>query len=295
MTNRYLNAKELCSIPAVRHRVFLAIDKAYKYGKDPNELNLPEGASITTTMTSGFGFIPDLSLQAICLAPDRSLGYSQVLIAVRGTREMAQWNTNMQFVPAETHFGLRGHAGFLKMATSCFEELFFILGQREDLRITNDQFLFVGHSLGGALSHIFSVFMNERLSSLGSRSSQVVNITLGQPSVWHTTPIFPKRGRSHLRAEAMIGRDNIVRVIVDGNKNQDPITVLNQAGSGLVSVLSFVSGSVRNVGIFKHIGWEWKGRVATDKVICHDMAFYALIMLNDVVLQDSDFELSLHM
>lgn len=285
MSDKFLNAKQLCALPQARRKIFDAIETAYNLYDNPR-INLPRGSLITTPMTSGFGIIPDASLQAIIFPPDKYLKYDQVIIAFRGTQRRSEWHTNINLQIGESRFGLRGHSGFISMAQSVSTEIFELL-QRFDPNKT--QFLFVGHSLGGALSHILAVFV--KFLRAGS-ASHIVNITLGQPSVWHTTPVF---NGSYLQAEALLGRDNIVRVICVGNR-QDIVTLLAQVGSGAGAVLSFAVASLGNVGVFKHIGWEWKCETETgNDLMCHGMQFYGQIMKNDKKLSDVNFELSIHL
>ncbi len=99
-----------------------------------------------------------------------------LIIAIQGTKELADWRTNVQ-VRKRNRFGMRMHRGFAKAAQSIEYDVVGALVEYDECPI-----IITGHSLGGAVAVGVALAVQEFLRS-AARPQKVALITFGQPKV----------------------------------------------------------------------------------------------------------------
>ncbi|KAJ1974578.1 hypothetical protein H4R35_003546, partial [Dimargaris xerosporica] len=147
-------------------------------------------SSLTQWDCSHCTLVPNTQLEDFFAMPgDATVGYvatnaemKTIIVAFRGSRSIAQWITNLAFVPVNWPSDVKDskvHLGFLasyqSVANRVYSKVIELIKANPDHSIT-----LVGHSLGGALSSVAAVDFARRDPSLVPKLNVV---TIGKPRV----------------------------------------------------------------------------------------------------------------
>lgn len=178
----------------------------------------------------------------------------ELIIAFSGSNSPEDWKHNLNFLKREgtaqhnLAVGLRVHEGFLDSLGESLNEIgtklkAFFKNYAERYKGSSEiptlEIKLTGHSLGGALAQLMAVYVKQNIEPYlqGIAHVEVKVYTFGAP------PIFSKE--SAIKAQAMLGKNNIVRVFTIG----DPVanmSLITKKGdvSLLMALLNF-----RHVGL----------------------------------------------
>ncbi|KAJ1984773.1 hypothetical protein H4R34_000461 [Dimargaris verticillata] len=146
--------------------------------------------SLTQWDCAHCAFVPNTRLEYFFATPgDATVGYvatnadmKTIIVAFRGSRSIAQWITNLVFVPVDWPPKVddsKVHLGFLTsyhtVADRVYDKVTELLKANPDYSIS-----LTGHSLGGALSSVAAVDFARRDSALVPKLNVV---TFGKPRV----------------------------------------------------------------------------------------------------------------
>lgn len=168
----------------------------------------------------------------------------QVLFAFYGTvmTSPRDWGTNLiKFIPKQMRGKGTAHMGFVDAGDSCEEALSNFVQKhmaKTGLKFDEIQFIFVGHSLGGATSCVAAVNLLFYLSCMKhnvqygqshdidttiNAKNNVTLTTMGQPKLWQSGGTY-----SPLWYENLFNKANYLRIVTtdDGVTPQDPVSTL---------------------------------------------------------------------
>lgn len=119
---------------------------------------------------------------------------------------------------------VRGHAGFVDAAESCVVDMLKSLDavtRSVGKTLADMQFVFVGHSLGGATSIVSGLHMLNYLKQKGVpiNDNNVVAITLGQPRVFQTKGWTQRSIDGSECVSCFGGQQNWLRIVTSHNKS----------------------------------------------------------------------------